>query len=111
MDLAVIGLRDGIVGSLVPEPVWDQIHHSQSVGERRPHEYRGGPVCAIGYECPPWNSSAPLVTRGVVMQVAGWGGEGLMVVSSAVMLPGMSGGLLVSEEDGCLLGMIVSISE
>ena len=40
-----------------------------------------------------------------------WGGEGVMVVSSAVMLPVMSGGLLVSEEDGCLLGMIVSISE
>ncbi|CAI8055712.1 hypothetical protein GBAR_LOCUS30384 [Geodia barretti] len=34
-----------------------------------------------------------------------------MVVSSAVMLPVMSGGLLVSEEDGCLLGMIVSISD
>jgi hypothetical protein len=110
MDLAVIGLRDGIV---VLEPVWDQIHrsHSQSVGERRPQEYRGGPVCAIGYECPPWQSSAPLVTRGVVTQVAGWGGKGVMVVSSAVVLPGMSGGLLVSEEDGCLLGMIVSISE
>ena len=68
-------------------------------------------MCAIGYECQPWQSSAPLVTRGVVMKVAGWGGEGVMVVSSAVMLPVMSGGLLVSEEDGCLLGMIVSISE
>ena len=71
-------------------------------------------MCAVGYEAPPWQASSapvPLVTRGEVIQVAGWGGEGVMLVSSAVVLPGMSGGLLVSAEDGQILGLLVSISE
>lgn len=71
-------------------------------------------MCAVGYETPPWQASGPpvpLVTRGEVTQVAGWGGEGVMLVSSAVVLPGMSGGLLVSGEDDQILGLLVSISE
>ena len=120
MDIAIIGLLGEGVGECpILKPIWDQIHQQRSHSHsRRPQDYLKGlqnycgrPVYAIGHECPPSSTSGPMVTRGEVIQVAGWGGEGVMVVSSAVVLPGMSGGALVSGEDGQLLSMLVSISE
>ena len=81
----------------------------------KPQEYQGKPVYAIGYEAPPWSTRGhlqPLVTHGLLCKVVrGRCGEGVMLVTSAVVLSGMSGGVIVSAEDGRLLGMVVSNSE
>ena len=71
----------------------------------------------VGYGCQdPYktNSSghAPLTTRGSIVKVVfGGGGEGVMLVTTAVCLPGMSGGVVVDVETGEPLGMAVSNSK
>ena len=113
IDLAMIRLTERVEDGPILEPLRDQFRMGEW-NQEGPQAYRGGPVCAIGYESPPWLSSGPpcpLVTWGEVCQVVGWGGEGVMMVTSAVVLPGMSGGVVVSGDDGRVLGLIVSISE
>ena len=81
---------------------------------KQPLEYQGGPIFAIGYEAPPWHDQGnlrPLVTGGVLAKVASYHGNAVMLVTSAVVLSGMSGGVIVSGDDGRVLGMIVSKSE
>ena len=52
----------------------------------------------------PW----PMVTRGRVLKVVRCGGERVMVVTSAVVGPGASGGLVVHEPTGRAVAMVVS---
>ena len=116
MDIAIIGLRQSIVESPILELLRDQFTHQRSWQHQRARDYQGEQAVAIGYEAPPQTGcglACPLVTQGVVCKVVSdhWDGEGVMVVTSAVVLPGMSGGVIASAEDGRLLGMIVSISE
>ena len=122
MDLAIIEMKQSLVDGHILEPLWDQFMtqpHStpQSMAWKyqTPKEYQSGPVYAIGYASRPWHSCGslqPLVTEGTVCKVVSdkCGGEGVMVVTSAVVLSGMSGGVIVSGEDGRLLAMIISNS-
>lgn len=116
MDIAIIGLRQSIVESPILELLRDQYKQPSSWQHETTRGYQGGQVCAIGYEAPPWSGCGllrPLVTSGVVGKVVSdqCESEGVMLVTSAVVLAGMSGGVIVSAEDGRMLGMIISISE
>ena len=82
--------------------------HNQTLG------HQGGPIFAIGYEAPPWHGQGNLqllVTEGLLAKVASCHGDAVILVTSAVVLSGMSGGVIVSGDDGRVLGMIVSNSE
>ena len=110
MDLAIIGLRHRISERPILELIQDTFH--QKPHKTKPRGCQGSPVYAIGYETAPWYGCGqwPLVTEGVVSKCVGWeDGESVMMVTSAVVLPGMSGGLIMS--DGRILGIIMSISE
>ena len=123
MDLAIIELKQSLVDGHILDPLQDQFITqplsrplSMAWKYRTPREYQSGPVYAIGYEAPPWHPCGPLqplVTEGTLCKVVSdkCGGEGVMLVTSAVVLSGMSGGVIVSGEDGRLLAMIVSNSK
>ena len=124
MDLAIVGLRQSIKDSHILEPLWDQFnkrivqpHFIKPPPWEHlvPKDYQGGPVYAIGHEVPPWNPCGPLqplVTQGVLCKVVSdkCSGDGVMLMTNALVLSGMSGGVLVSGEDARMLGMIVSNS-
>ena len=75
----------------------------------------GRDVFLIGFGCQdPYKTSdhTPLITRGSVIKVVlGEDGEGVMLVTTAVCLPGMSGGVVVDVESEEPLGMAVSNSK
>lgn len=76
------------------------------------HPEEGGRVFAIGYGLEsPANSGAvrPLCTRGVVSKVVCHHGNPRLIQTTSSVLPGMSGGLVCTEE-GEGVGMIVSNS-
>jgi len=56
------------------------------------------------------DSYTPLITRGHVMKTVYSGDEMVMVVTTAVLLPGMSGGLVVDELTNLPLAMAISNS-
>ena len=105
MDIAIIGLKQKISESHISEPIQQQFNNPTTW-----HYEQGEPVYAIGYEAPPWHSHLPpwpLVTQGVLCKCVG----GMMLMTSAVVLPGMSGGVIVSGINGEIMGMIVSNSQ
>ena len=83
--------------------------------KEHPQAIEGRSVIIIGYGCqdpytPGYHS--PLQTRGCVIKaVCGAGGRVVMLVTTAVLLPGMSGGLVVDTVTGEPLGMAVSNSK
>ena len=56
------------------------------------------------------DQSKPLVTKGRILNVIGYEDDVVMFVMSAVVHPGMSGGLVVNGNSGEPLGMVVSYS-
>lgn len=102
-DVALLGVE-------LPSPPKHPIGHGHlmsgvCVGE-------GRRVFAIGYGLEnPANSEAirPLCTRGVVSKVVHHHGDARLIQTTASVLPGMSGGLVCTEE-GEEVGMIVSNS-
>lgn len=93
-------------------------HQSITSGSssKRTNIIEGEPIFAVGFGLQEPKSSStsrePLVTRGVVSKVVRWQGrEEVMLVTTAVVHPGMSGGMVVSASTGKPLGMVVSNSE
>ncbi len=89
---------------------------ARSVFGKSRESLEGQPIFAVGYGLPVSKTSSsaahePLVTSGVVSKAVRWRGVEVMVVSTAVVHPGMSGGMIVSATTGAPLGMIVSNSE
>ncbi len=80
-----------------------------------PRAIEGRSVTIIGYGCQdPYKQGycSPLLTRGCVIKtVCGAGGRVVMLVTTAVLLPGMSGGLVVDMVTREPLGMAVSNSK
>ncbi len=83
--------------------------------KEHPQAIEGRSVIIIGYGCQdPYTPGyqSPLLTRGCVIKaVCGAGGRVVMLVTTAVLLPGMSGGLVVDTVTGEPLGMAVSNSK
>ena len=75
---------------------------------------QGREVVAVGYGLQPLaavTKPGPLVTRGVVSNVVHDRGRPVMFVTTAAVVPGMSGGLVACERTGRPIGMIVSNSQ
>ncbi len=83
--------------------------------KEHPQAIEGRSVTIIGYGCQdPYTLGyhSPLLTRGCVIKaVCSDGGRVVMLVTTAVLLPGMSGGLVVDTVTGEPLGMAVSNSK
>ena len=74
---------------------------------------RGIEVAVVGFglrHCPT-NLTGPLVSRGVVSKVVYDMNQPIMLVTTAAVNPGMSGGLVASAETGTPLGMVISNSQ
>ena len=57
------------------------------------------------------NITGPLVSRGVVSKVVYDKNQPVMLVTTAAVNPGMSGGLVANMETGSPLGMVISNSQ
>ena len=74
---------------------------------------KGMEVAVIGFglrHCPT-NLTGPLVSRGVVSKVVYDKNQPVMLVTTAAVNPGMSGGLVANAETGSPLGMVISNSQ
>ena len=69
-------------------------------------------ITAHGFQDPGRYAGAmsPTVTAGVISKVVRWEGRPVMLMTTAVVHSGMSGGLLVCADTGRPLGMAVSNS-
>ena len=74
---------------------------------------KGMEVVAIGFGLRhgPTNITGPLVSRGVVSKVVYDMNQPVMLVTTAAVNPGMSGGLVADAETGSPLGMVISNSQ
>lgn len=64
--------------------------------------------CENPYKIKKRFSLSPLVTSGHVIKEVYSGGRVVMLVTTAVLLPGMSGGLVIDSLTGEPVGMVVS---
>ncbi len=68
-------------------------------------------IVGFGLRHGPTNLTGPLVSRGVISKVVYDMNQPVMLVTTAAVNPGMSGGLVASAETGALLGIVISNSQ
>ncbi len=115
---------DTTQGSSTTDGVPREINHdfrattrkSSKTNRKSCESLEGEPIFAVGYGLlePKARSGTvePLVTRGVVSKVVRWEArQEVMLGTTAVVHPGMSGGMIVSAATGEVIGMVISNSE
>lgn len=98
--------------TLVPEATLSNNQSLSRLFQELPHSLEGRSVTVTGYGCEDpiklKRFSPPLVTKGHVIKEVYSGDRVVMLITTAVLLPGMSGGLVTDVVTGEPLGMAIS---